>query len=820
MILSKSSAARRSGLGALLWAALLFPMGSPGTAAGAPLGNLLPHVRRSAITTPLVASAQNPNYFQDSTSTPIALSGSHSWNTLQDWGTNGTPQTLDFNAFVSFLTAHGHNFTLLWRTELPKFSGLPTTATSPPDFTVSSHPWMRTGPGNASDGQPKFDLTKFDQTFFDRLRSRVQALGSAGIYAGVYLFTGEWLKSFRSSSDGYPFSGPNNVNGIADDGAISSITMTAPNAITGYQDAYIHKAIDTLNDLPNVLWVVSEEAPSASDWWNGHVISTIRSYEATKPAVHPIGLAAPDSGDTVLYDSNADWVAPQARQSPTQTVGTGTPARKVNVNDSDHSYFGMWNDSAQTNRSYAWENLLGGNQVLFMDPYVVYYPRENRNLCPGVVDGIGSGPDPRWNNFRDNLGYLLRYSRRVNLANVRPRGSLSSTGWCLAQTPAVGAEYLAYAPSGGTFTVDLSAMAGSRMLSVEWFNPSTGAASASSAVAAGATRSFTPPFAGDAVLYLVDTAGHAGGPTPPPTVAQPASASPNPASGMTAQLSALGADTGGEASLTYTWSASGPAPVTFSPNGTNAAKNTTATFGAAGIYTLTVTIRNPGGGSTTSSTSLTVDQTATSVKVSPASVSVVAGGTQSFSATLDDQFGHPMATQPTFSWNVSGGGTLSATGLFTAGGTSGGPFTMTAVGGGMSGTAQVTVTPSAPILTTIQVSPGTATLAPGQTQAFTATGIDQFGNPMSPAPSFSWTVSGGGTIDSVGHFTASSMPGGPFTVTASSGKVSGTASVTVVMSSSSGGGGGGDHGGCGSVGLDLLFPLGILWILRRMRRVA
>ena len=465
----------------------------------------------SSIAAPLVVSPGNPNYFQDSSGTAIALCGSHSWNTVQDWGSNGSPQTLDFGAFVTFLVAHGHNFTLLWTTELPKFSNLPVTASSPPDFTVTPFPWMRTGPGNGTDGNPKFDLTKFDQAYFDRLRARVQALNTAGIYAGVYFFTGEWLKAFRSSSDGYPFSGPNNINGIADDGALSSITMTAANDITAVQDAFVRKTIDTLNDLPNVLWIVSEEAPSGAAWWNSHVISTARAYEATKPFAHPIGYAAPDNGDTVLYDSNADWVAPIARISPAQTSGSGTPARKVNINDSDHSYFGMWNDSAQANRNYAWENFANGNQVLFMDPYVVYYPRENRNLCPSPVNGIGASPDPRWDNFRDNLGYLLRYSRKLELAKVSAHGSLSSTGWCLAQVPAVGAEYLVYAPNGGAFTVDLTAMAATRSLSVEWFNPATGTTAAGSAVDAGATRTFTPPFGGDAVLYLVDSAGHAGG---------------------------------------------------------------------------------------------------------------------------------------------------------------------------------------------------------------------------------------------------------------------------------------------------------------------
>jgi hypothetical protein len=473
-------------------------------------------VRPGKITGPLKAS-KNPNYFQDASGKPVVLCGSQTWNTLQDWGTDGPIRPLDFEAFVKFLKAHEHNFTLLWFTELPKFHGLPTSETSPPDFSVSPFPWMRTGPGLATDGGLKFNLSRFDQAYFDRLRTRVQALNRAGIYVGVYLFTGEWLLRFRSSTDGYPFSGSNNINAI-DDGyrggsaasAVSSVTMTSRNAITDIQDAYVKKTIDTLNDMPNVLWIVSEEAPSKSTWWNNHLISLVKEYEKGKPLQHPVGYAALDSAsDSILYNSDADWVAPSTQMSPIRSSGTGNPRFKVNVNDSDHSYFGMWNDTPQMNRNYAWKNFMTGNQVLFMDPYLVYYPRQKRNLCISPESGIGRKPDPRWANFRANLGYILRYSRKLNLANVAPHSSLSSTRFCLAQTPSAGAEYLVYSPEGGSIMLDLSAMPRSRMLAVEWFNPAIGTTISQNPVSAGSSsQSFTPPFSGDAVLYLVDTEGH------------------------------------------------------------------------------------------------------------------------------------------------------------------------------------------------------------------------------------------------------------------------------------------------------------------------
>src|SRR5215831_12977901 len=162
---------------------------------------------------PLRVHPRNPRYFTDGSGKAIYLTGSHTWNSLQDWGTNDSIQPLDFKAFVKVLVAHHHNFTLLWTTELPTFRHLPTTADSPPDFSVTPHPWQRTGPGKASDGKPKFDLTKYNQAYFARLRDRVEQLNKAGIYAGVYFFSAEWLLRFRFAGDGYPLTGSNNING-------------------------------------------------------------------------------------------------------------------------------------------------------------------------------------------------------------------------------------------------------------------------------------------------------------------------------------------------------------------------------------------------------------------------------------------------------------------------------------------------------------------------------------------------------------------------------------------------------------------------------
>jgi fibronectin type 3 domain-containing protein len=150
-----------------------------------------------------------------------------------------------------------------------------------------------------------------------------------------------------------------------------------------------------------------------------------------------------------------------------------------------------------------------------------------------------------------------------------------------------------------------------------------------------------------------------------PTVAAAATASPGTVSGVATSLSVLGADSdgGGEPNLSYTWSASGPAGVAYSANGDNAAKNATAIFSKAGSYTLTVTITDLGGLSTTSSVTVTVNATPSSIVVSPAVVNLTAGGTQQFSATAYDQFGNAVTIPLT--WTLSGPGQLTANGLYS-----------------------------------------------------------------------------------------------------------------------------------------------------------
>ncbi|MCL5946211.1 MAG: hypothetical protein M1472_05080 [Planctomycetes bacterium] len=201
----------------------------------------------------------------------------------------------------------------------------------------------------------------------------------------------------------------------------------------------------------------------------------------------------------------------------------------------------------------------------------------------------------------------------------------------------------------------------------------------------------------------------------PPTVATGASASAGTVTGTTVNLTVAGQAHDGQtnSSLLYRWSLLGtpPAPVSFNANGTDAAANTMVTFTAAGTYGFQVTITDIEGVSVTSEVSVIVRQTPGSLVIAPSTASLNASqapssvqllnaaaltenNTRQFTAVAYDQFGMAMATQPTITWSLSsGGGSMAAAGLYTAPDVSGTAVVQASVGG-ISATANITITSS------------------------------------------------------------------------------------------------------------------------------
>jgi len=217
---------------------------------------------------PLVVSRANPRYFAVASSDSgdeqaIYLTGAHVNNIFYDGSGPGpgcadTPEYNDFPAYLAFLKQHGHNFIRLWRWEHFKSQAGGGSL----HLCMSPQPWLRVGPGTAKDDKPKFDLSKFAPAFFDRLRDYIIAAGNEGIYVDVMLFEG-WALHLSPPPDqveGHPFFASNNVNGIGITSINDVQVLPLDPRVQAIQESYTRKVIDTVHDLPNVLYEVSNES--------------------------------------------------------------------------------------------------------------------------------------------------------------------------------------------------------------------------------------------------------------------------------------------------------------------------------------------------------------------------------------------------------------------------------------------------------------------------------------------------------------------------------------------------------------------------------
>ena len=447
-----------------------------------------------AITGPLRKSSANPRYFAGPNGNIVYLTGSHTWCNFMDCDdTNPITATFDYPAFLNFLTARNHHFFRLWRAENAR------GGEAGPNFWFNPMPYQRSGTCCAFDGGNKFDLNKFNQAYFDRMRQRVIDAGNKGIYVSIMLFDGWSVESKfggHNPWDGHPYHVSNNINGV--DGDLNGDnqggeTHTLSNSqVTALQEAYIRKVIDSVNDLDNVLYEISNESTgsTANTNWQYHMINYIKNYEASKAKQHPVGMTAtwPNYASSDLYNSPADWISLGSNvniDTYAPPIATGS---KVILADTDH-LCGICG-----NRQWVWKSFTRGENPMFMDVYNFATSSRGAYLPP-----TGNEVD-----IRNNLGYTRSYALRMNLAAMTPQPGLCSSGFCLAKATASTPEYLAYLPSGGSININLNAT--SATLNVEWFNPSTGTTTRGGTVNGGANRSLSAPFSGDAVLYLTTEA--------------------------------------------------------------------------------------------------------------------------------------------------------------------------------------------------------------------------------------------------------------------------------------------------------------------------
>ncbi|WP_378146329.1 beta strand repeat-containing protein [Cnuibacter sp. UC19_7] len=193
----------------------------------------------------------------------------------------------------------------------------------------------------------------------------------------------------------------------------------------------------------------------------------------------------------------------------------------------------------------------------------------------------------------------------------------------------------------------------------------------------------------------------------------------------------------------------------------------TVLFSGAGDHVVTATLD----GVSTSTTVRVVAGPLATLSISPATATVVQGGTTAFTLTGTDAAGNPV--------NVDDA-TLTAAPTDTIDGHSirfsgAGVRTVTATLNGITTTAEITVTPGP--LSALTITPATQTVTQGDTTGFTITGTDTAGNPVDTSGA---VLSSNIRADTITGTSVTFSGAGTHIVTATLDGVSTSASIEVV----------------------------------------
>lgn len=244
--------------------------------------------------TPIRLHPENPHYFLFRGKPAVLItSGEH----------YGAVMNLDFDyvPYLNELQARGFNQTRTFSGVFPELPGsfsIPANTMAPARGRYLA-PWARSDAPGASDGGNRFDLARWDDAYFRRLRDFVSQAGKRGVVVEIVLFNTLYNDTFWGAC---PLNAKNNVNGIGDVPRMEAWSLKHPTLVAA-QEAMVRKIVRELKDFDNVYYEGCNEPYERKlpqDWQN-RITETIAAAEASFPFKH---LIAQNTGNGIMKISD------------------------------------------------------------------------------------------------------------------------------------------------------------------------------------------------------------------------------------------------------------------------------------------------------------------------------------------------------------------------------------------------------------------------------------------------------------------------------------------------------------------------------------
>lgn len=345
---------------------------------------------------PLRLHPDNPHYFQfDAKPVVLITSGEHYGALLN--------KQFDYKRYLDTLYSNRLNLTRVFSGSYREVQGNfeirdNTLAPAPGNFIA---PWFQ------RDG--KFDLARWDDAYFTRLKDLLSYAGRKGVIVELVLFCPLYEDSMWNAS---PMNVRNNVNGLGDVARTDVFTLKNVR-LTEVQDAMVRKIVSELRGFDNVYYEICNEPyfQGVTLAWEEHIARVISETEASFEKKHLIaqnwanGSTSIDQPNPLVSLYNFHYSRP-----PASVAMNWNLKRAIGNNET-----GFDGASDATYRIQAWDFLMAGGALFNNLDYSFTVGHEDGTFTPPAATPGGGSPA-----LRRQLGYLRVFFDQIPFWRMQP----------------------------------------------------------------------------------------------------------------------------------------------------------------------------------------------------------------------------------------------------------------------------------------------------------------------------------------------------------------------------------------------------------------
>jgi hypothetical protein len=442
----------------------------------------------SAAPRPIALHPTNPRYFiYAGRPTVLITSGEHYGAVLNS--------DFDFVPYLDELQARGLNltrtFTGVYMEDAGSFK-IRNNTLAPGEARLIC-PWARSAEPGYAKGGNRFDLSRWDEAYFARLKTFCSEAGKRGVVVELALFCPYYEDRMWQISRLHP---ANNVNGTPNVPRTEVLTLKHPELLA-IQDAMARKIVSELRDVPNLYYELCNEPyfGGVTLEWQAHIADVIAEAEAGLLHKHLIaqnianGSAEVTNPNPLVSLFNFHYANPPEAVKANWGLNRPIALDETGFKGSDDPPY----------RTDAWEFMLAGGAVY--DNLDYSFTCEHPNGTAEISAPGGGGPQ-----LRAQLAALKRFIEGFEFVRMAPDAEVIAGGVpdgavarCLAEP---GKQYAVYVKGGTQADLLLDVPPGKWR--IEWLKPGSGESEGASVVehVGGELTAKSPAYVEDIALSL------------------------------------------------------------------------------------------------------------------------------------------------------------------------------------------------------------------------------------------------------------------------------------------------------------------------------